>query len=203
MRRPQPVIAAEFERAPIDAEQLQREGEYERAIEAARGVLELGLDVQELALLSSSGRYEQAEVVGVEAYLRATATAGWDHARTTALIMAHVVSASGGRHEEGLLWARLAEVAIERTGDPLGLYQAHLEEQRAVVDLRIGERDAAIAGFERAVAIRRAVFGPTHPTLIPGMINAGARARACRPRAGPPRPRPRPPRPGRGRRRPG
>lgn len=74
-------------------------------------------------------------------------------------------------------WARYARVAVNRFGAPREL-EASLANNEAVLRSRQGRHDEALAGHQKALALREAVFGPESPLAARSHNNLGITLRA-------------------------
>ncbi|MDP1917340.1 MAG: serine/threonine-protein kinase [Myxococcales bacterium] len=69
-------------------------------------------------------------------------------------------------------WARYARVAVNRFGAPREL-EASLANNEAVLRSRQGRHDEALAGHQKALGLREAVFGPESPLAARSHNNCG------------------------------
>ncbi|MDP3234277.1 MAG: serine/threonine-protein kinase [Myxococcales bacterium] len=74
-------------------------------------------------------------------------------------------------------WARYARVAVNRFGAPREL-EASLANNEAVLRSRQGRHDEALAGHQKALGLREAVFGPESPLAARSHNNCGITLRA-------------------------
>ena len=119
---------------------------------------------------AGAGDYEDAAAQYKQAYF-ASAPLGADEVAITAAIeLIVVVGVRLARHEDGLAWARHAEVLLERLGDAQGSYAADLAEHTAGVLRLHGDLDEAKAAYEHSLTLRAAQAGNEHPAVATTMI---------------------------------
>jgi eukaryotic-like serine/threonine-protein kinase len=71
------------------------------------------------------------------------------------------------------MWSELAAVLLERAGQTDGLAAAALENNRAVLLERMKKHDEALAGHQRTIELRHAIFGGEDPGVAPSYNNIG------------------------------
>ena len=178
---PPPPEAREASRAVradvVRAGNLQRAGRSDKGLELARDALERA---EALAwpplvatarlrvgwLLDHAGAYREAEAELERAYFDAARGTAPELAFEAAAALAHVVGVSAARYEEGLRWARFAELALEHVPDGEHLRQAGLFHNLANVHTYAGNFEEAKQLYERALAIQERALDPDHPDLI-------------------------------------
>ncbi|MEM7156485.1 MAG: tetratricopeptide repeat-containing serine/threonine-protein kinase [Myxococcota bacterium] len=117
-------------------------------------------------LLSSSGRYEDAENALEDAYFEATKAGATETATEIAMSLVHVVGIKRAHYEEGFQWARHADAGLVEFDAPDdGLRRATYSRALAQLHLEKGEYDRAQPLYERALEIRTRVLGPDHPQV--------------------------------------
>jgi eukaryotic-like serine/threonine-protein kinase len=75
--------------------------------------------------------------------------------------------------EEGLVWAELAEMFVERTGLGDTVHDATLLNATATLQLRGGDDEAARRNYQHALEIRARELGPAHPLVAATLNNLG------------------------------
>jgi len=119
---------------------------------------------------AGAGDYEDAAAQYEKAYF-ASAPLGADEVAITAAIqLVVVVGVRLARHDDGLAWARHAEVLLERLGAAETSYAADLANNTAGVLRLLGDIDAAKAAYEHSIALRTAQAGTEHPAVATTMI---------------------------------
>jgi tetratricopeptide (TPR) repeat protein len=116
-------------------------------------------------LLSRTGDHARAEVALTEAFTLAVGIDDWATAAQAASELIQVVGVGQTRFAEAQQWARFAEIAIGRAGDPLGTREAFRQSAVGLLEHSQGNYAHAQSGLERAVALYEAALGPHHPDL--------------------------------------
>jgi eukaryotic-like serine/threonine-protein kinase len=84
----------------------------------------------------------------------------------------HTVYDEAGDHKPRM-WADLAQVLLERTGQTDGTSAAALENNRAVLLERMKKYDEALAGHARTITLRHAIFDGEDPGVASSYNNIG------------------------------
>ncbi|MCB9717450.1 MAG: serine/threonine protein kinase [Myxococcales bacterium] len=166
------------------ADYLERAGRYEDGLEVVREArreaealqwppLVANALVREASLLKFVGRYEEAERVGITAYVTAARSNVWHDAEESAADLVFVVGYKLERPSEGKVWAEHAAMALAHSGDPLGIREAYQLTNLGAVQFSLGEDEEAEAGYQRALAMLEAAFGPDNPHLATPLNNLG------------------------------
>jgi len=151
---------------------LERAGRYEEGTTLAREVVAEAEAMGERPLMAEA-EYRLGEVqqgAGKYAEAEATLTAAFADARWSrheliaidaASLLAYVVGVSAGRHDDALLWARIAEAELGPTGQDT---EAHASLLNNLGNIHAGKADYPVARdhLERAIAIATALHGPDH-----------------------------------------
>ena len=130
--------------------------------------------LREGALATTTGDYTAAEQAQRAAYLTAARADAWEIAADAAIALVATVGYRLARYAEAPVWSDLAELAIERAGDPGRLREAERIENLALVDLDRGDYPTARAGLDRALALRRDALGEEHPRTATTLNRLGA-----------------------------
>jgi tetratricopeptide (TPR) repeat protein len=186
---PNLAAAVEAERTRLAKVRSQRAaGQFEAALALAAQVAEVAsrLDYAPLIaeaayehglLLERSGEFAKAEETLDFAEQTATAARHDELAAQAAVHQVFVVASRRAKLEEGLVWARHAEAALQRIGEPPGL-AGQLENVKGNVLLRQGRFEQAAEHYQRAIELRRQAFGDDHPSIAITLNNlANARLR--------------------------
>ncbi|MEM7156167.1 MAG: tetratricopeptide repeat protein [Myxococcota bacterium] len=121
-------------------------------------------------LSSATDDDEAAAEEGTLAYMQAAESGAWGVASVAAVDMVMFVGYGLRKPAEAKGWVRDAQLAIGFAGDPSGLLNAQLVNNRAMVEARAGNREGALELFEETLRLRTEGFGPDHPKLA-GSIN--------------------------------
>jgi tetratricopeptide (TPR) repeat protein len=165
------------------ARALHGAGKYEEGLEAASAAVEAAAELSyeplqaearlaEGRLKESLGDYPGSETSLKESFFLAAATRHDDVASEAAALLTVVVGYRLARHDEGLVWARHAEAAIERVGRD-GVEEALLLHSRSAVLRAKGDLEAAVADAERALEIRERVLGADHHLVARSLNTLG------------------------------
>jgi tetratricopeptide (TPR) repeat protein len=175
-----PEIHAEFARADAlwatgayadglaSAQATQARAEelgWPRAISAAR--LRVGF------LLAETGAYAEAETIMQAAYFEAVQAGEIDEALTAADALSHLVGTSLARLDDGLLWAKHADVLRAEVPDPLGWHEAVGFANVGRIEFSRGDYEAAEIAFEAALERTQTGLGPEHPKVATCLDNLG------------------------------
>ncbi len=117
----------------------------------------------ESRLLARLGRYDDAERIGVSAYIEAGRAQDWHTAAVVAEELVVLVGFRQARITEGLQWAHHGEMAASLAGDPNGLREASRLIATGIADRRVDRTEQTRQDIERGLAIRRRVLGDDHP----------------------------------------
>jgi tetratricopeptide (TPR) repeat protein len=122
-------------------------------------------------LLETTGDSAQAETELEAAYFIAVKAHAYSEASIAAEGLVYTVGVTLDRHEEGLRWARHAEVMREQLPDPEGIRLAAALTNRASVHSARGELERSRALQEEALALFERAVGPDHP-LVGGSLHS-------------------------------
>ncbi|MCA9652421.1 MAG: serine/threonine protein kinase [Myxococcales bacterium] len=164
------------------AEALGLAGKYEVGLREASGATELASRLgyapalAEALLLRGWLEDRRGDSATAELSLSAAAFSA-ERARHDAVAaratseLSFVVGAQLGRIDEGLMWARHADAAAGRLGDPL--VRARQLNNRAVVLTTAGRLAESRIDLQRALALRERELPPDHPDIATTRINLG------------------------------
>lgn len=119
------------------------------------------------------GQHDEAKVHLGDAALRAVEVRHDRIAVRAATRQAFVVGYQQGQYDDGLVWVRHAQAALDRLGTDLAL-EAELRATRAALLTAQGRYDEALTEFETALAQRRQELGDDHPTVASSYNNLGS-----------------------------
>ncbi len=144
---------------------------------AAAATLGYGPLIAEVALMQGElhnyeGRYVEAEAALRRAYVAARSADDGEVAAAAATSLVGVTGHSLARFEVGGLWREVAGAEVALSGDPLA--PADLARETASMAVREGDYVRAQANYVRALALREAVVGPDHSSLIAELNQLGA-----------------------------
>ncbi|MCB9569548.1 MAG: serine/threonine protein kinase [Myxococcales bacterium] len=108
-----------------------------------------------------------------EAYFLAGESGADLVAAEAAVLTMAAIGASRSRHEEGLAWGRSAAMMVGRVDLGERELGARYLITLGVIERQRGDFDAALAAYERALAIFRADLGPRHPSVARALNNIG------------------------------
>ena len=161
---------------------LRQAGRYEASLAAARDALApaeaLGWPPLVAAAqrqlgtaLLDAGSYPEAEAALEAAYFEAAASFALEEAADAAVKLIFVVGIRRARHDDGVRWSRLAEVALTLLGDG----EESLRRGAQLSALGLVRADAAAyeegrAHLERSLAIHEKVLGPEH-LMVANVLN--------------------------------
>jgi serine/threonine-protein kinase len=178
-----PVVGAQVDALRerlTEAEALSRAGKYEDAIAIVEPVL-ADADTVDYAPLRAEAMFQLGDLqddAGRWAAAEGTlAEASWlaekCHHDAVAAIAAATVVYNVGHHlkrfDDAELWARHAEAAVERAGDPI--VAAELLANRGLVAGSAGRHAEAETLQREALAARERLLGPNHPDVISNLAN--------------------------------
>ncbi len=174
-------VRAELSRAGA----LERAGKYDAGLELARAALEhaRALDWPPLVaaahqrlgfLLDKRGDYAEAESSLEAAFFEASLAGATEVAAAAADKLVFTVGYRLARHDDGLRWAKHAEVALAALGEGEGLRTAGHLDKLAIVHAARGDYDEAKALHERALALKRATLGEDHLDVATSLNNLAA-----------------------------
>ncbi len=118
-------------------------------------------------------QYAEAEKSLEDAYFEAYAAGATNIAATAATALVGLTGDDLGRHDDGIRWARLAQIPLRTLGEPAALTRATLLSHRGLIERRAGDYEAAAEHMEQALAIRKAHLGSDHPMLATLLANQG------------------------------
>jgi eukaryotic-like serine/threonine-protein kinase len=161
---------------------LTRTGAYDEGLEVARAALEraetLGWPplvaatrIQVGDLLERTGDLEEAAAVLETAYFEAAHAGASDAMVRAANQLVSLVGYQLARHEDGLRWARHAEVTLATLPDPAGTKLAKRYDNLAGVHWSMGAYEEAKALHERSLAIKEKALGPDHLDVADSLNN--------------------------------
>ena len=131
------------------------------------------------AALERAGDYVRAQQVLEDAYVGAATADLPELAERAASYLVAVVGARRARFDEGLLWARLAEVEVASQGGvPDELVEAGRLNALGILYVTKGSYADAKDPLERALAIRERVLGVGHPEVAASLGNLATVQRA-------------------------
>ncbi|MCA9658019.1 MAG: serine/threonine protein kinase [Myxococcales bacterium] len=161
---------------------LRQAGRYEASLAAARETLApaealgwpplIAATQRQLgASLRDTGSYAEAEAALEAAYFEAAASFALEEAVDAAVGLSFVVGIRRARHDEGVRWSRLAEVALALLGDG----EESLRRGAQLSALGLVRADAAAyeegrALLERSLAIHERILGPEH-LMVANVLN--------------------------------
>ncbi len=152
-------------------------GEHERGAQTARTALDraVALDwppaiARARALMGfvfeRAGEYPVASEVLEEAYFLAADSDALEVAARAATRLAFVVGVARAQPEDGLLWARLAEVEFARHGTTVeDLSYARLLRYQGLIHREMSHNEDALALLERSMSIQEQILGSDHIDL--------------------------------------
>lgn len=163
---------------------LERTGHYDEGLTAAQATMtsteSLGWSPIHAAarakygvLLGRKGRYEEAVRELEDAYFEAMLSGALDTATDASMRLISLVGERLGRLDEGVRWARHAEIALKQLGEEEGPRMAMYLVNRAAMH-RIAEQfmDAKTL-HTRALAMRTVIFGAEHPSVADSLNDLG------------------------------
>lgn len=127
----------------------------------------------ESSLLSHLGEHVESEAVGIEAYKAAALCGSWNVAASVASMLVFEVGYQQARHAEAEIWAEHAQVAVQLSGDPLGLLEAQRSSSLGTVFRLEGRYAEARAAHQRALELRVDALGSEHPSVAGSLTNLG------------------------------
>jgi tetratricopeptide (TPR) repeat protein len=156
-------------------------GSYAEGLPASREVVEeaetigwpplvASARVVAASFLRESADYENATTEATTAYFQAVRIPDWDLAAEAAMVM---VAIAGERRdqENGTLWGRHAEVALEQAADTAGHRAAVLFGNLGLLHASAGDYAEARALHERSRQIAADFFGEDHPSVSAALVN--------------------------------
>ncbi len=115
--------------------------------------------------LSRTGELAQAEREAEAAFVAASASGSWDVAVDAADQLVWTVGVQLGRHEDGLRWSRLRELAVANLGDLDDVREARHDHRVAFVHFAMGDHARARELNERALPVLEQRLGAEHPDV--------------------------------------
>ncbi|MEM6994590.1 MAG: serine/threonine-protein kinase [Myxococcota bacterium] len=112
----------------------------------------------------SAGHAQEAETILGSAIEQGEAGRDDTGVATAWITLVHVVGEELARLDDAKRMFALANGALQRAGDPRGLRSRWMSTKASIHDLA-GEFDAAVEGFESALALAAAEHGEAHPYL--------------------------------------
>ncbi len=149
------IEVARYDDALGEAEAVLKEASSEWPALVAQTKLLIGLAQQEL------GRYDDAHAALQEAFFTAGA-AGRDDIAADAATVLVTVTGRLGRDAEGLQWGRLAQMLIDRSGQP---DDGALLDNMGLAHHRLGDHTRALELVEQALVVRQNALGEGHPAV--------------------------------------
>ncbi|HWB78994.1 MAG TPA: tetratricopeptide repeat-containing protein kinase family protein, partial [Nannocystaceae bacterium] len=116
------------------------------------------------ALLDELGHHADAERELDLAYFEATRAGAIGVAADAAIQQIYVVGHRLARHDDALLWSRMATLAVDQLGDDAPR-RAMLAAYTALVHDAAGQHDRALELYQAALALRETAYGPEHPAV--------------------------------------
>lgn len=155
------------------AESQSAGGRYERGQATARQALQRARDLgwppltaevmaTRAELATKIGDYEQAAMLGEEAFMLALRASAWGAAEDAASELTTLMLHKEQRPERALHWAELSAAVRVQAGDPLQLRKARYLRNQGLVTLALGDPEGAIAHATEAKALYERVVGPNH-----------------------------------------
>lgn len=158
-------------------------GEYQAGLELATAALAQAeqLDWPPLAaaahlhygdLLDLSGKFPEAEAQLEAAYFRASEVGALEVAAEAAIDLAFTVGYDQARYDEGIRWARHADVSLSALGmSENSHWRSNASTSLGLVFSAMGEPEQAKLLFEQALAIDETLLGPEHPIVAVNLGN--------------------------------
>jgi len=144
-----------------------------RASEIGATSLEAQARLSMASLLYDAGEYAAAAEEAEQAFLIAGRQGDDDIAAESACMAAGIAGAELRRVDEGLRWARLAEMAIGRLGEADTPRAASCLVEIGRAQVAAADYDEAQASFERARTIIEREIDPEHPRLASVTMHLG------------------------------
>lgn len=171
-------VRAELSRATA----LSRTGAYDEGLEVAREALAraealdwppivAGARLAHGGLLQRKGEFSRAEAELKTAYFEAAKLGATQLTADAADALVYLIGYVLARHDEGLLWSRLADVALASLPDFGQLRAMSHFDNLAGIRFAQGKYEEAKELNERSLAIRETTLGPDHPNLAYGFNN--------------------------------
>ncbi len=121
--------------------------------------------------LQRAGRYAEAEQILEDAYFEAARAGAPTEAAEAARSLISLVGTRLARHDDGLLWGRLAEVALVSAGELDGSRMAAVLDAVGGIHASSERYDEARTHFERALVMQEATLGEQHPDVALTLTN--------------------------------
>lgn len=115
--------------------------------------------------LGRAGRRGEEEAELEKAYFTAADTGESEVAAAASIALTLCVGSKLARIQDGLRWAKLAELALRSSGDYEGLLRARLDNHIGATHSRAADHPAARARYEQALARAEQLLGPEHPDV--------------------------------------
>lgn len=122
-------------------------------------------------LLSKLGEYEKAEAASKDAYIEALRAGMWQVATNSAIDLIYIIGYRRARHEEGRMWARLADATIVHAADRSALWKGRRLKFLSGVEEASGDYAKAKTLSEQSLLLYEEALGPHHP-LVAAALNA-------------------------------
>ena len=122
-------------------------------------------------VLARLGEYEKSEEFGAKAYFTAARSGAWQTAADAATWLIFTVGYQRGRHEDGRMWARHAQMAAGFAGDVTGIRELRRMNNLATVIDDMGLHAEARALSEQGIDLGTRTLGPDHPFVASLMNN--------------------------------
>ena len=171
--------------ALYEAEALIATSQYDDAVELARAAVKQAQSLDRPELVAAAGRslgyalehtgdFEEAEKVLVDAYFTAAEAHDFETAIEVCNSLVYVVGYRLSRHDDGLVWSRLGDVAMSELGVAEGdLRWARPLAVRAMVHSTAGQTELAQEAFARSLQINEDNLGPEHPEVARSVYSLG------------------------------
>jgi tetratricopeptide (TPR) repeat protein len=185
-RQPMPprdreAALADVQGTLLRAHVLQRAGRFDEGLVEAREAVARAHELQWAPtsaaaqqrlgeMLSESGHPDEAIEPLRTAYFEAMKVGVPLVAAHAATRLVFVLGQQLGRRDEGLQWADHADVALATLGEPEGVAAASAWIARAIL-LRPRDHAAAVALYERALAVQEAELGPSDYRVAVTLLN--------------------------------
>ncbi len=124
-------------------------------------------------LLAETGAFAEAETILQVAYFDAAQTGEIDEALAAADALSYLVGTTLARPDDGLLWAKHADLLRAEVPDPLGLQAATGRANVGRIEFARGDYEAARIAFEAALEGVENALGLEHPRVAPSLDSLG------------------------------
>ncbi len=122
-------------------------------------------------LATNDANLDFAEKTLAQAFRDAGTAGSYDVVATVAVDLVRAVGVLKAKHAEGLIWAQIAELLVQRLGWQDELVGARLLNHVANIHLSLDAYDQARDLHRRALTIRKSILGPSHPEVADSLSN--------------------------------